>query len=126
MRSSRTIRLVCVTLLVALACSATVALAAQRSTTSGVAGTWSGKYSGAFSGTFTLHWRLAGSTLRGSIALSYPKGTYGITGSVHRGAIKFGVVAAGATYTGAVFGSKMSGTYKSPRGTGKWSAHKVS
>ena len=51
---------------------------------SALAGTWSGRYSGAFSGTFTLHWTQSGSSLRGSIALSYPRGKYGISGSVQR------------------------------------------
>ena len=60
--------------------------------TSSVAGTWSGQYSGAFSGSFTLHWTQSGSSLNGSIVLSYPSGTYGINGSVHGNAITFGAV----------------------------------
>jgi len=91
-----------------------------------LAGTWSGKYSGAFSGTFTLHWTLKGSHLSGSITLSYPSGKYGISGSVHGTAISFGAVGAGATYTGKVSGKSMSGSYKSPKGGGTWSAHKTS
>ena len=91
-----------------------------------LAGTWSGRYSGAFSGTFTLRWTQSGSRLRGSIVLSNPGGRYGITGSVHGRAIKFGAVGAGATYTGSVSGKSMSGSYKTPQGGGKWSARKKS
>ena len=91
-----------------------------------LAGTWSGKYNGAFSGTFRLHWKQSGKRLSGSIALSNPRGTYGISGSVHGRAIKFGALGAGATYTGAVSGKSMSGSYKSPQGGGTWSAHKTS
>jgi hypothetical protein len=87
-------------------------------------GKWSGQYSGAVSGTFTLHWTLSGSTLRGSITLSSPGGTYGINGKVSGSAISFGAVGAGATYTGSVSGSSMSGTWKSPIGSGSWSADK--
>jgi hypothetical protein len=90
-----------------------------------LAGTWSGHYSGAFTGTFTLHWTKSGSHLNGSITLSYPSGTYGINGSVHGSAIKFGAVGAGATYTGKVSGKSMSGNYESPKGGGTWSAHKT-
>jgi hypothetical protein len=64
--------------------------------------------------------------LSGSIALSNPSGKYGISGSVHGSAITFGAVGAGATYTGSVSGKSMSGSYKSPQGGGKWSAHKTS
>ena len=123
----RTIRrllpLLSVVALLALACSA---VAAAGSTRTPLAGTWSGKYSGAFSGTFQIHWKQNGSKLRGSIALSNPRGTYNITGSVHGGAIKFGAVSAGATYTGSVSGTSMSGNYRSPQGGGPWSAHKTS
>jgi hypothetical protein len=106
-------------------CSGTAALAAQSSTS--LPGWWSGKYSGAYSGTFSLRWTLTGSRLHGSITLSNPKGSYPINGKVGRGgAIQFGVVGAGATYTGSVSGSSMSGSYKSPQGGGSWSAHKVS
>jgi hypothetical protein len=92
---------------------------------SSLAGTWSGQYGGAFSGTFTLHWTQSSSTLSGTIKLSYPNGSYSCTGSVHDGAITFGVVGAGATYTGAVSGTSMSGSYKTPKGGGSWSAHKT-
>ena len=91
-----------------------------------LAGTWSGRYNGAFTGTFTLHWTQTKSKLHGTIALSNPQGTYGINGSVNGSAISFGAVGAGATYTGSVSGKSMSGSYKSPRGGGKWSAHKTS
>ena len=91
---------------------------------SSLAGTWSGQYSGAFSGTFTLTWTQQGSVLTGSITLSNPSGKYSVGGSVNGTAIKFGAVGAGATYTGKVSGTSMSGTYNSPKGGGSWSAHK--
>ena len=115
--------------LLAIGCSGTTAIAAVSSSnthSSKLAGTWSGKYSGAFSGTFTLHWTQSGSRLSGSIALSNPTGRYSISGSVHASAIKFGAVGVGATYTGSVSGNSMSGSYKSPQGGGRWSAHKKS
>ncbi|HZT85089.1 MAG TPA: hypothetical protein VE984_06665 [Gaiellaceae bacterium] len=89
-----------------------------------LAGTWTGSYSGAVSGHFTLHWKQTGSRLHGSITLSRPSGTYGISGSVHRGKIKFGAVSVGATYKGHVRGTSMSGTWTSPQGGGTWSAGK--
>jgi hypothetical protein len=92
---------------------------------SSLAGAWSGQYGGAFSGTFTLHWQQTGANLTGTIVLSNPHGTYGITGSVHNGAIKFGAVDVGAKYTGTVSGKSMSGSYTSPQGGGSWSAHKT-
>jgi len=104
----------------------TAALAGVGSSPGHLAGTWSGRYSGAFAGTFTLHWKQTGIRLTGTISLSNPQGRYGITGSVHRSAIQFGTVGAGATYTGSVSGSSMSGSYRSPRGGGHWSAHKTS
>ena len=107
-------------------CWGGAATAAEASSATPLAGTWSGKYSGAFSGTFTLHWKQSGSRLSGTIALSYPRGTYGITGSVRGSAITFGAVGAGATYTGSVSGKSMSGRYKTPQGGGAWSAHKTS
>lgn len=100
-----------------------LAAAAQRSSSS-LNGTWSGRYGGAFSGTFTLHWTQTGSKLHGTIALSNPGGRYSITGSVRGKAIAFGAVGAGATYTGTVSGTSMSGHYKTPQGGGAWSAHK--
>jgi hypothetical protein len=121
----RSISLAIPVLLAAFVCTAG-ALGASASAT-GLAGTWTGKYSGAFSGTFTLHWKQSGSKLTGTIKLSRPKGTYGITGSVTRGKIRFGAVDAGATYTGTVSGTSMSGTYRSSAGGGgPWSAHKSS
>jgi hypothetical protein len=126
MRRSHLIRLVWVTLLVAVCCSVTAATAAVDSSRPQLAGTWAGRYSGAYSGSFTLHWKQSGSSLHGSIALSSPRGTYGITGSVNGSAIKFGAVGAGATYTGSVVGKSMSGHYASAGGGGSWSAHKTS
>ena len=116
-------RIVLVTVLAAVSCCATAVTARAASTT--LAGNWSGKYSGAFSGTFTLHWTQSGSRLNGTIALSNPPGRYGISGSVGRGgAIHFGVVKVGATYTGTAVGTSMSGKYRTPQGGGSWSAHK--
>ena len=120
--------------LLAICCSGTAIAAVSSSKhyakrkphSTPLAGTWSGRYNGAFSGTFRLHWKQSGSRLSGSIALSNPGGTYGISGSVHGSAIKFGAVGAGATYTGSVSGKSMSGSYKSPQGGGTWSAHKTS
>ena len=91
-----------------------------------LAGKWSGQYGGAYTGTFKLQWKQSGSTLRGSITLSKPRGTYTVTGSVHGSVIKFGAVSVGATYTGSVSGKTMSGSYKTPGGGGSWSAHKTS
>lgn len=113
-----------ITALLAVCCA--TAAGAMAGSSPSVAGTWSGTYGGAFSGKFTLHWRESHSRLTGTIALSYPRGTYSISGKVHGTAIKFGAVGAGATYTGTVSGSSMSGTYKTPRGGGPWSAHKKS
>ena len=106
-------------------CSITAASAAASSSSTRLAGTWSGKYSGAYSGTFILRWTQTGSKLRGSIALSRPRGTYPITGSVNGTAITFGTVGVGTTYTGSVSGKSMSGHYKTARGGGTWSARKT-
>ena len=89
-----------------------------------LAGTWTGQYSGAVSGTFTLNWTQTGSTLTGSITLTSPKGKYAIGGHVNGTAISFGAVGAGATYTGSLSGSSMSGKWTSPVGGGSWSANK--
>jgi len=98
----------------------------SRQSTPRLAGTWSGRYSGAVSGTFTLRWTQSGSTLRGSIKLSTPPGSYPITGTVHDGKISFGAVGVGATYTGTVSGRSMSGRWKSANRGGTWSARKTS
>ena len=112
----------------ALACCST-ALAASSSHAAArptLAGTWTGSYDGAVSGHFTIHWKKTGSRLHGTIALSKPNGTYGISGSVHKGKIKFGAVSVGAKYKGKWRGSSMSGTWTSPQGGGSWSATKSS
>lgn len=114
-----------VAVLLAVCCAGTAAIAAASASKSHLAGTWSGKYSGTYSGTFTLHWTQSKSKLSGSISLSNPRGKYGINGSVNGSAITFGAVGAGATYTGSVSGTSMSGKYKSPGGGGTWSAHKT-
>ena len=126
-RVRRVVPFVSVAAFLAVCCSGTsIAAGTGSSTTPKLAGTWSGKYSGPYSGSFTLHWTQARSRLSGSIKLSNPPGTYGITGSVHDGKISFGAVDAGATYTGTVSGRSMSGRYKSAMGVGSWSAHRVS
>ena len=89
-----------------------------------LAGTWTGSYSGAVSGNFTIHWKQRGSGLYGHINLSNPSGTYGISGSVKKGKIKFGAVSVGAKYKGTLKGRSMSGTWTSPRGGGSWNASK--
>ena len=123
-RFPRMISVLGVAALLALCSSGTIAMGAVSSAPH-LAGTWSGQYGGAFSGTFTLHWTQTGSKLKGSITLSNPRGKYGIGGSVHGSSITFGAVGAGATYTGSVSGTSMSGHYKSPEGGGRWSAHKT-
>lgn len=114
--------------LLALACCGTALAAASShgSTRPHLAGKWKGHYSGAVSGHFTIHWKQTGSRLHGTITLSRPSGTYGISGSVNRGKIKFGAVSVGATYKGKVRGTTMSGTWASPQGGGSWSASKTS
>lgn len=127
-----TIPVLACALIAAVCCSGTALAAAGSAKAHGarpagrLAGTWSGTYSGAFSGTFRLHWTQTGTKLHGSITLSYPGGTYSVTGSVHGSAITFGAVGAGATYSGSFAGSSMSGRYRTPRGGGGWSAHKTS
>lgn len=115
----------------ALACCGTALAAASASTShvatvSKLAGKWKGHYSGAVSGRFTLRWRQTGSLLHGKITLSRPSGTYGISGSVRDGKIKFGAVSVGAKYKGKVRGTTMSGTWTSPQGGGSWRATKAS
>jgi opacity protein-like surface antigen len=112
--------------LLALACcgAALAAASSQAATTSKLAGKWTGHYSGAYSGHFTIKWRKTGALLHGHITLSSPQGTYGISGSVRNGKIKFGAVSVGAKYKGHVRGTSMSGTWTSPQGGGSWSATK--
>lgn len=130
-RITRTVPLVWLGVLLAVSSSGG-ALAAGSSSKApsrrvlNLAGRWSGRYGGAFSGTFKLHWTQSGSSLRGSITLSKPSGTYSVTGTVRGSAIRFGAVGAGATYTGSVTGKAMSGSYKTPAGGGSWSARKTS
>jgi hypothetical protein len=117
--------------LLAVCCTGTALAARSSSSTQAAAqaklsGKWKGHYGGAVSGHFTIHWRQTGTKLSGTIALSNPKGKYGIGGHVRQGKIKFGAVGVGATYKGKVHGTKMSGTWNSPKGGGSWGAHKVS
>jgi hypothetical protein len=90
-----------------------------------LSGSWSGSYHGTFSGTFKLQWKQTGSLLHGLITLK-PGGTVPITGTVRGTKITFGAVAVGVTYTGSVSGKSMSGHYKTPSGSGNWSARKTS
>ena len=129
MRRSIVSRLVGVAVLVALSTATAAFATATKSrppTTLHLGGSWSGTYSGTYAGKFTLTWTQSPrGGLTGSITLSNPKGKYGITGHVRRTAISFGVVGAGATYTGSATFFKMSGTFMTPRGGGSWSAHKL-
>jgi hypothetical protein len=108
----------------------TATTSATPAPTAGLSGTWSGQYSGAFQGTFTLTWTQTGTNLNGTIQLSPPPRTLGITGTVQGSAITFGAVG-GVSYSGSVTGSSMSGTYQTPTangatGSGSWSATKAS
>jgi ABC-type phosphate transport system substrate-binding protein len=130
-RVTRRLPVLWVAALLALACCSTALAAASASsstppTRSTLAGKWTGHYSGAFSGHFTINWKKRGSALYGHITLSSPQGTYGISGSVNDGKIKFGAVSVGAKYKGHVRGTSMSGTWTSPQGGGSWSASKAS
>lgn len=113
--------------LLVLACCGTAfaASSSHAATASKFAGKWTGHYGGAVSGHFTIHWKKTGSRLHGNITLSRPQGTYGISGSVSHGKIKFGAVSVGAKYKGKVRGTSMSGTWTSPQGGGSWSATKA-
>jgi hypothetical protein len=113
------------TVLLAFSAAAGSGAAVSASRKPHLAGTWSGKYSGAYSGTFRLHWTQSGQKLRGSITLSKPHGTYGVTGRVRGASISFGAVGVGATYAGSVSGTSMSGTYRTSAGGGSWSAHRA-
>jgi len=114
--------------LLAVVCSSASIASGTSPTNAKLGGTWKGSYSGSYSGTFTIHWRQkASGALTGKITLSRPQGTYGISGKVRGFAITFGAVGAGATYTGSVSGSSMSGKYKTgDGGSGHWNAHKTS
>lgn len=95
-----------------------------------LSGKWSGHYSGSYSGTFTLRWHQSGSHLHGTIHISNPADTLAINGAVNGNAIRFGTVGSTAiTYSGAVSGSSMSGTYRvgtaSGSSGGPWSATKA-
>ena len=131
MRTTHRLPALWIAALLALACCGGTFAAATRTnshaaTGSKLAGTWTGHYSGAVSGHFTIHWKKTGTRLHGNITLSRPHGTYGISGSVRRGKIKFGAVSVGARYRGKVSGTSMSGTWTSPQGGGSWSATKSS
>jgi hypothetical protein len=110
-----------------LCVGSTAAVAAAKSSTLHLGGKWTGTYNGAYSGSFTINWIQSGSKLSGTINLSSPKGSYGITGSVSGTAIHFGAVTAGAKYKGSVSesGKSMGGTYTAgTSGTGHWAAKK--
>ena len=106
----------------------TAALAAAGATESPkLGGAWSGSYTGGYAGTFTIHWTQSRSSLKGTIALSNPHGTYNITGSVNGTGIKFGAVGVGALYSGSVStsGRSMSGHWTSGPVRGTWKANKL-
>jgi hypothetical protein len=90
-----------------------------------LSGTWTGQYSGPFNGTFTLTWTQSASSLNGTIMLSSPARTLGISGTVSGSAISFGAVGV-VTYTGTVSSNSMSGSYTDVANgqTGSWSANK--
>ncbi len=90
-----------------------------------LSGTWTGQYSGPFNGTFTLTWTQSASSLNGTIMLSSPARTLGISGNVSGSAISFGAVGV-VTYTGTVSSNSMSGSYTDVANgqTGSWSANK--
>lgn len=125
-RVPRTIVALGVAVLVASLCS-TAALAARATQSTKLGGAWSGSYSGGYAGTFTIHWTQSRSSLKGTIALSNPHGTYNITGSVNGTGIKFGAVGVGALYSGSVStsGRSMSGHWTSGPVRGTWKAHKL-
>ena len=92
----------------------------------GLSGTWTGSYSGVLNGTFTLTWTQSGSTLSGQIALSDPAQTLGISGNEAGTTLTFGAVGV-VSYSGSVSRSSMSGSYKTPNGSGgSWNASKSS
>ena len=126
--TSRLLSALCVAALLAVVCSSESIASGTNASNAKLGGTWSGSYSGSYAGTFTIHWRQKSTgALTGTITLSRPHGTYGISGKVRGFAITFGAVGAGATYTGTVSGSSMSGHYKTgDGGSGHWSAHKTS
>ena len=109
----------------------TVASAASNTPAAlNLSGTWSGTWQDTSpdtaTGTFTLTWTQTQSRLKGTIKLSKPAGTYGISGAVTSSGIRFGAVKVGATYKGKVTGLlSMSGTWASPQGGGSWSAHRL-
>lgn len=92
-----------------------------------LSGSWSGTYSGAFSGTFNLRWTQTGSKLKGTIYIS-GLGSSTVDGNISGSSISFGTVGGTniITYTGTFSSKSMSGSYKTPRGGGPWSAHKTS
>lgn len=120
---------------IAYGASGSVATAAAKSSkrkhhttkVSALSGTWSGNYSGAFSGTFVLNWTQSGSKLSGTIKLSNPSFTLGVSGTVAGSSISFGTVGGSEiTYTGSQSGKSISGSYQTPKGGGSWSAGKTS
>lgn len=126
--TSRLLPALCVGALLAVVCSGASMASGTSTSNVRLGGTWKGSYSGSYSGTFTIQWRQKSSgALTGKITLSRPQGTYGISGKVRGATITFGAVGAGATYSGSVSGSSMSGRYRTgDGGSGHWSAHKTS
>jgi hypothetical protein len=122
-------RVVALSIAVVVVGMCTTALAAAGAVTqsTNLGGAWSGSYSGGYAGTFTIHWKQSGASLKGTIALSNPHGSYYITGSIKGKGIKFGAVGVGAVYSGSVAasGRSMSGHWTSGPAKGTWKAHKL-
>ena len=113
--------------LVAGLCS-TAALAATGATQSPkLGGAWSRSYTGGYAGTFTIHWKQTRSSLKGTIALSNPHGTYNITGSVNGTGIKFGAVGVGALYRARSRprAGRCLADWTSGPARGTWKAHRL-
>ena len=70
------------------------AIAAVGASASSLSGTWSETYGGTYHGTFTLHWTQSGSTLHGSIKITYSgqSATTTVSGKVSGDSISFGAV----------------------------------
>ena len=116
--SSRLVAALCVAALLAIVCSDVSSAAGTSASNAKLGGTWAGSYSGSYTGTFTIRWRQKSSWCL-SRARSRSRVRTGRTASremFEAPPISFGAVGAGATYTGSVSGSSMSGHY--PTGDG--------
>ena len=98
-----------------------------------LSGKWSGGYGGTFSGTFTLSWQETGKSLKGTIKISgFGDVATTLNGTVKGSSISFGTVGSKSiTYSGAVSGSSMSGSWQMKAagrtlGNGSWHASRSS